>query len=488
MSANGIDTSTASRTRVTPAAVALTDAPAPAQTSTLPAVRAQSANPASSVGQAHFSDAGVARTASSRFTLTAEEEAKIARIDAAMAQRYPALAPIVTNPAKFFSDMAARFEAQKKITPENPMSFDFTDIVVPHLKLIHGEVKKKLDEVVERRQMLERKYNQIIGSWMPGRKKDLEEARTAEAFLKDLDAELTECTGPNGKVSYLRSLQLDASCTMAMSYRGTVDHSPLERVLLSVDRYLQGLRDVPVAEAYERYKTRNYRLWETTSPVKGFRNAETVFRDAFYSQDALKMIGLATTIDIGIDVLMCLLPHHIYLGGVVRTNGVADGFVRPSKDFLGHDVRHASAILHKRHVYETEHALSPEAAEYLAKKMKIWLFDLNAQVEALPKDTKDQKQFRASIKLLAFNNHHDRGLVMAPSTYLPTKTDNTASLLYRMLRVSGQKVFFKDHNRRLPEAHQYLREYFLPKLAEEQALWNTAPKQLASAERKQLTA
>lgn len=395
-------------------------------------------------------------------------DAAYARLNALMVERYPDLAEVLADPAAFMTTMRERFAEQRARTPDTPHAFDFSGLGRPALAAMQREVQTKVSDLRDLRQSIVRQAGNILGRLKWWRRGAIAELDVALAFLADVDTALTEHTSPNATVTYQRTLQLTNAVTAALHFRGLDELSTSERFFLWFDRRLQGFREVSVREQHERFKRGDFRLFEHRSPVKGFEAAQDPFSAAVYDLDRLELIGLPITRDIGIDILLRLLPFHIYPVGVTRKPISADGFVRPSIDFLLHDIRHSTAIFAKRKVYEAEHGLTPDAARRLVTLMDAWGAELLDRVYAL-----EDKEFRAAVELLAFNNHHDRGFVFAPSSYRAAKVDRIPRLLYIMLRLSGQRAGFGDYRRRLQAAHEWLRAYFLPKLPEEQALWAT---------------
>lgn len=401
------------------------------------------------------------------------ENAAYKRLNDLMVAQYPAMAYMLADPDAFFADISARFDRQRQLTPENPRAFDFSDVGKPVLARMLAEVRAKQQEVQTLLRGVERRAANVIGRFAWWRAAKAREARIALAFLEELEVELAERTGPDGSVTYQRVLQLTSSVAAALHYRGSADLSLTERLFLAADRYLQGYKHVPLSVQYDRHKATEFKIFEALSPVGGFKQAQAPFERAVYNPSKLELIGVPVLSDIGIDILLRLLPYHVYALGVTRMPISADGFVRPPIDFLLHDIRHSTAIFEKRKRYESEHGLDEAASARFSKKMDLWGAELLDRVIAI-----EDAQFRAAVELLLFNNHHDRGFVLAPSSYLPEKPDRIARLLYKMLRLSGQSVGFSGHRKQLRAAHTWLRAFFLPKLAEEQALWGAGAQRL----------
>jgi hypothetical protein len=77
---------------------------------------------------------------------------------------------------------------------------------------------------------------------------------------------------------------------------------------------------------------------------------------------------------------------------------------------------------------------------------------------------------RYAIGFIQFNYHHDRGLPLVPSSYLPEKIDDVPRLLYMMLKASGQQTGFDNPKETMQEAYTWLRNFWMERLPEEKSL------------------
>jgi hypothetical protein len=239
-----------------------------------------------------------------------------------------------------------------------------------------------------------------------------------------------------------------------------------DRALLEVDRYLQGYAHGDVASESRRYHDNEFSIFQKRSPVGGFAAAEETFEKAFFHPDKLEMIALPTIDSLGAEPFTRLAPRDLFLFGVTREPAAADGFVRPGGDFYIHDVRHSSAMFHKRDVYEKKHGLSDAQIAKLEARVDLWKTELDEARAQIP-----SKELRWAIGFFMFNYHHDRGYPMVPSSYqAPEANNEVPKLLYAMLKVSGQPVGFSKPLDTLAEAHAWLQKFWLARLPEEQQI------------------
>lgn len=254
----------------------------------------------------------------------------------------------------------------------------------------------------------------------------------------------------------------------AMGHFDEGDLSFKDRAFLVIDRFLQGHKPTSMADEVKLFQSGHLELFEKDPGVgSGFKRVQKPFVDGFSNQTSLQMISLPTSEPLGTDVFMRLSQYDVFLMGVTQEPVAADGFVRPGSDFYVHDARHNSAMFGKRLVYEAEHRMTEPQIRTLQKQVDVWRSELSAKLDEL----KDPK-LKSAIEFFEFNYHHDRGLPMVPSSYLPEGFDYVPKLLYGMLKLSGQDggAGFDAPNKTLNQAYTFLREFWLARLPQEQAI------------------
>ena len=133
-------------------------------------------------------------------------------------------------------------------------------------------------------------------------------------------------------------------------------------------------------------------------------------------------------------------------------------------------MRHASVMYYKRYKYFEFNRFTQEQKKRLSLTIDVWVNDLDLQIEALTKtmtETRDAAEKKrllnllGAIDLVRFNSQHDRGMVVAPSTWLQPKADEIPYLLHFMLRLSKSESAWTNNRKNIGKAYQYLREFWM---------------------------
>jgi hypothetical protein len=394
-----------------------------------------------------------------------EETGAYRELNRMMVAAYPRLAFVLEDPRRFMADMQDRFALQQEATPEWPHEFDVSDWAMPLVADMLAMVREKTAILQETLEGVERRYGSMIGPVVVTRPKRIRKLRTGLRLLEKLERELSARAAPGGTITYRRLLQLTSAVTGPLSLESSRTLSPSERVLLAVDRVMQGFRDVSIDEYTRRFEAGEFVMFERASSVQGFREVEERFVQAVYDRSRLELLGLPVTFDIGVDVLLRLLPYGILPIGITRRVVAADGFARTPEDFKLHDIRHSTSIFSKRDVYDQAHGLTPDASAHLSHRMDVWGLELVEKLRRV-----EDASLYAAIRMVAFNHHHDRGFPLVPTSYLRETPDHVPYLLYVMLRWSGQSCGFTGMAR-IREAYRWLRDFFASKLEEEIGFW-----------------
>jgi hypothetical protein len=116
--------------------------------------------------------------------------------------------------------------------------------------------------------------------------------------------------------------------------------------------------------------------------------------------------------------------------------------------------------------YVEEHGLNEDQVEKLKKMMRVWNEELDEAVKGLSPEK------RAAVSMFLFNTHHDRGIPQVPSSYAQLGTLEAVPLeLYTALKVSKQKLAFKNPVENLKFAQSWLKEFWAERSPQEQAVW-----------------
>lgn len=385
------------------------------------------------------------------------------------AQKYSSFEAILKDPKDYFDNVKARFVAQKALTPNDPYRFDFSEYGIPVIKELRAQLDLKEEEFVKNLEQLKTiDENSLAPLWVKdhfpkffSKKKMIQDQELGLKYLEEVKVELD---------SYLGAKSIDYKALQEISFfysrmAGMFDEKKLnirDRIMLVIDRHLQGYNKLTIEEEYSLYKERNFRVFHKDSPVAGFIKAQDLFEKDFADQDEFKILSLPTPEHLGPDIFMRLLAHDIYINGISLNPAAADGFVRPSGDFWLHDLRHSSAIYEERLRYMDKYDLSEVQYAQLQKRMDRWKLELDGERKKI-----EDKELRYAIGFFMFNFHHDRGIPMVPSSYLRKKVDSVPYLLYAMLKVSKQPIGFKKPHKTMTEAYAWLQDFWLKRLNEE---------------------
>jgi hypothetical protein len=124
-------------------------------------------------------------------------------LNAKMSAKFPDLKIILQDPDSFVSQMEKRFEAQKKITPDNPYLFDYSEIALPLFRKMHQGIIDKISELQGNK-----KYSKA-------------ELETAFNFLHDLEKDIAKKLA-TGKINYQDTVHLGFFYGNAIGHFGSV--------------------------------------------------------------------------------------------------------------------------------------------------------------------------------------------------------------------------------------------------------------------------
>ena len=370
-----------------------------------------------------------------------------------MSSKVPDLKVILKDPDEFVATMEARFEAQKKLTPNNPYLFDYTEIAFPLFKKMNKGVSEKLVELKAIREKL--KTEGMFSALKKTYPED--ELNTTIKYLEDLEKDIGKKIA-DGKINYQDTVELSFFYGNAIGHFDTRQMTFLNRSLLKFDRYLEGHQPKSISEEYEAYKKREFHLFQEgqVSGSSGYQAAEGPFTEAFHDKNKLQTLIVPNDDELDCDIFMRLMSREkINIVGVTP---------RPSADFWIHDLRHESAKFHKKKMYLETNKITPDNEIKLNKQLDHWYLELDDAVTKI----KDP-ELKKAVDLLTFNFYHDRGYPIAPSTFLNADLNNVHFGLVALLKISKTGLEFKNPVKNLNAAEKWLKDYWVKKLPEEES-------------------
>lgn len=394
-------------------------------------------------------------------SISTEEKAAYDANNVEMAAKYPGLAVVLKDPDAFIGTMRQRFDEQKKLTPNDPYSFDFSEYGVPFLKNLGDKIGGKIEALKAEQEQLHNTF--FLSPAAFGRSEKIKDRGVGIEFLQALKSE-SDKLSEGGQVSYKRIQEIGHFASYAL---GHFDHEKLslgQRAFLEIDRHIEGHEDVTIQEQFRRFQKNEFTVFQAKAGSKGYDRVEKHYVNAFQNPDKLEMLNLPSMDELEGDIFMRMMNHPIYIAGVTDNPIPADGFVRPGGDFFLHDVRHNSGIFVEREDYIKRNNMSPEQVAKMDKRGEVWYREYRDEVAAIP-----DAGLRGAVELVGFNIHHDRGHLMMPSNYTKDGAGPVPRALYAALKVSGQgKEYGVDKGLpNLNRGHEWLQNFFLSRLDQE---------------------
>ncbi len=365
-----------------------------------------------------------------------------------MSAKYPKLAQVVKDPDAFIAEMRGRFNEHKILHPDSPHGFDYSDLGLPLVKDLLENLDKKIEELTS--------YS--------GSKIRNSELRVGLQYLKDLKAEADSIL-KKGAVSYRGLIEFCYFYSRAIGHFDTRFYRTSQRLLLRVDRSIEGYRQLSIEAEYSLYRLRKFEVFQLKSSSTGFNLSSAPFETAFLNKDELKQVWVPTNAALERDIFMRMMFKDIHFVGVTYDPILADGFLRPGGDFWMHDVRHEAAKYFEKWRYIAQKNLSEAQVSSIDSKVDQWALDLSAAMSKVR-----DHDLQEAIELIAFSYHHDRGFPLIPSVYLSRKRDGFEHALYTMMKVSGQGVAFEMPIYNLEKAHAWLTKFWTNRLPQEKEI------------------
>ncbi len=362
--------------------------------------------------------------------------------------------------------MNRRFIAQKKATPSTPLAFDFSEVGMPSVREISNIIDKKrveLDALSEKLKTQGSSYFWIPNSIVkylpePVRlahgKKLLADVEIGQKYLASLKSEVDKIIDRN-KVNYIELLQLSYFSSRATGYFDRLNYSYKFKILMISEYLLQGYKDLPMAEEYQMYLERDFKLFQYRSANGSTRIGAEMIKEAFANKDKLEVIFLPTHLSVNLNVFYRLQPHFIYPLGIADHPISADGVLRHGGLFYAHDLGHSGLMYKGAAPYQG--ALAEAQVKLIRAKMDTWYSELLAEMSKV-----EDPALRVAIRQASFNIHHERGYPFAPSTYIILKEPPKSSyLLFFLFELSGQMRSLGNRPYlMLPKAHQWLKDFW----------------------------
>ena len=375
-----------------------------------------------------------------------KEEAAYKALNQTMSGLFPTLEKALTEPDAFKADLNNRFQEQRRLHPEAPYDFDFSDYAVPVMKQVHDAIGKEIKELHQDVRTLE-------GKRFTRRKVD--DRKVGLLYLNDLKEEIYDRIERND-FSYRRTQELGYFAACALGHFDMEDVHLRDRMLLPIDSHLQSEDKVDIHEEYRRYRANEFTIHQKPAHrVSGFQKVERQFEDAFFNPDEMEMVSLPTMEPLSEAPFMRLLNKDIFLSGIAADPISADGFMRQGRLFWLHDVRHNSAIFSKKKEYEQERNLTEEQIHKLDRRIDVWNGELQQAIDQI-----EDRHLLNAVETVIFNTHHDRGIPFVPSSYDENQLKPVTKSLRLMWGLSGQNQRFDHPRKNFKEAYAWVEDFW----------------------------
>lgn len=390
-----------------------------------------------------------------------------------LVKRYPQLEFVFRDPEGFVKTMQSRFEAQKKITPEDPRMFNFPEAKVT-MQEIRVDLEKFRQELTVELQTQKETFRNRLSHLVLHRR-----ATKVETLTKTL--------------KYINKLQTDIDRMVTADhfpYRDTVytlyfysrvrglfqfkELGTYYQVAKYIDMWMHGFRRLNVDQEIRLYEAKNNPLLQVRSGkiAQEFRTAELPFKDAFERVDKLEYVIIPSVYALGSSAFMHVLPHKIHFIGATNTPIHADGFSRPGGLFWMHDVRHEADRYMKVNAYRKAQNLTARQEETLSLYTHQWHADFLNMKNAV-----SNADVKAALDHYHFYTHHDVGVPLIPSMFLNHHRDGL-SVYYAFLfhkKAAGQTPNFNKWLASTQQAQKLLEQFWTERLAQEKSLLQRDP-------------
>ena len=187
-----------------------------------------------------------------------------------MVRRYPQLQSMVKDPDAYFEKVNKQFKEQKKLTPDHPYSFDFSEFGLPLAKDIQGYLTNQLARLKEEQTQFQEKVSKrkavMATALRPFDKRKLAEYELYTKYLSELKAEADSIVADN-KVSYFHIVEFSYYYARAAGRFTTRTYPLKDRLMLKIDRALEGYKPLSLENEYSLYPVSYTHL---TLPTKAY--------------------------------------------------------------------------------------------------------------------------------------------------------------------------------------------------------------------------
>lgn len=390
-----------------------------------------------------------------------------------LAKRYPQLEYIFKDPEAFVQTMKQRFEAQKRITPEDPRLFDFPEAATT-MKDIRADLETFRQEVaVDLRSSKDTFRNRLAHTFLGRRSSKVETLSKTLSYIhklqRDLDVMIESNHYPYRDTVY--TLYYYSRIRGIFQFK---DLSTYYQVAKYIDMSMHGYRRLNIDAELNLYKAKESPIIQVRSGkiAHEFRVAEVPFRESFERLDTLDFVIIPSTHALGSSAFMHVLPHKIHFLGATNTPVPADGFNRPGGLFWMHDVRHEADRFMKMTSYRKANNMTAKQEETMALLSQQWQADFLKL-----KNSITDPELKASVEHYHFYTHHDVGVPLVPSMFLSHHKDGMA-VYYAFLfhkRNAGQEIGFKNWFANTRKTQEILTKFWQERLPLEQQLLRKEP-------------
>lgn len=390
-----------------------------------------------------------------------------------LSKRYPPLEFVFKDPEAFVKTMKDRFEAQKKITPEDPRLFDFPEAAAT-MKEIRADLEKFREELsVELRSEKDTFRNRMAHTLLGKRSSKVETITKTLQYIRKVQSDIDQMISSD-KYPYRDTVY---TLYYYSRIRGIFQFKELGtyyQVTKYIDMWMHGYRRLNIDSELRLYEAKGSPILQVRSGVIAheFRIAELPFRDAFERKDTLEYVIIPSIVALGDSAFLHVLPHKIHFLGATNTPVQADGFSRPGGLFWMHDVRHEADRYMKINAYRKAQNLTATQDQVLALYMHQWQADFLKL-----KNSVQDPNLKAALEHYHFYTHHDVGVPMIPSMFLNHHMDGM-SVYYAFLfhkNNAGQTPKFKEWVKNTRQAQEILTQFWKERLPLEQQLLQKEP-------------
>lgn len=397
-----------------------------------------------------------------------------------LAKRYPQLDFVFKDPEVFVKTMNDRFEAQKKITPDDPRVFNFPE-AAPTMKEIREDLMKFRVEVETNFHKKEEGLRNLMAKSLLGREsRKVQDLAKVLKYIDSLKKDIDQMTSTNN-YPYRDTVY---TLYFYSRIRGFFQFKELNRYYQAakyVDMLMHGYRRLNIDSELRLYESKGSPIVQVRSGkiANEFRIAELPFRDAFERTDKLEYVIIPSVYALGSSAFMHVLPHKIHFLGATNTPVPADGFNRPGGLFWMHDVRHEADRYMKINSYRKAQNLTSKQEQTLIQLMHQW----HADFLKLKNSIKDPN-LKESLDHYHFYTHHDVGVPLIPSMFL-NHHKNGMSVYYAFLfhkKFAGQNPKFTNWFKITRETQDVLTKFWEERLPLEKQLLQKEPVKIKSWE------